>query len=248
MDSGAQKIFNGKEDSYGGVVVNLMEMEPMDAQDFEAKLDNSLKAWKDQGKKGIWIKLSSKLSSLVDTAIKRGFTYHNAEKDYVMLHIGISAFVLNKSKEGEGIWAGAVREMEEETGIETKFVEVLAFRESHQSFLEEKTDIFFLCELKPSNIEIKKQDSEILYAKWMPIDEYVNQPFNQEKELFRYMANICLKRSKEKEKYAGFSTVLTTTASGKESYLYCRTDHDNLLNGECDEDSTSLFQKCFCFT
>ncbi|ESQ37008.1 hypothetical protein EUTSA_v10003061mg [Eutrema salsugineum] len=219
MDSGAQKIFNGKEDSYGGVVVNLMEMEPMDAQDFEAKLDNSLKAWKDQGKKGIWIKLSSKLSSLVDTAIK-----------------------------GEGIWAGAVREMEEETGIETKFVEVLAFRESHQSFLEEKTDIFFLCELKPSNIEIKKQDSEILYAKWMPIDEYVNQPFNQEKELFRYMANICLKRSKEKEKYAGFSTVLTTTASGKESYLYCRTDHDNLLNGECDEDSTSLFQKCFCFT
>lgn len=46
MDSGA--LFNGKEDNYGGVVVNLMEMEPMTAQDFEAKLDGSLKAWKVQ--------------------------------------------------------------------------------------------------------------------------------------------------------------------------------------------------------
>lgn len=48
MDSGAHQIFNGKEDNYGGIVVNLMEMEPMTAQDFEAKLDVSLKSWKVQ--------------------------------------------------------------------------------------------------------------------------------------------------------------------------------------------------------
>lgn len=39
MESGAQQIFVGKEDNYGGLVVNLMEMEHMTAQDFESKLD-----------------------------------------------------------------------------------------------------------------------------------------------------------------------------------------------------------------
>ncbi|AEC05837.1 unnamed protein product [Arabidopsis thaliana] len=179
--------------------------------------------------------------------------------------IGVGAFVLNKKtkevlvvqeidghfkgtgvwklptgvvKEGENIWEGALREVEEETGIKTKFVEVLAFRESHQAFLEIKTDIFFLCELEPTTFEIKKQDSEILAAKWMPIEEYVNQPWNQKKELFRFMANICLKRLQEME-YMGFSKVLTTTSSGKESYLYCNTDHANLLNATRGLASTS---------
>ncbi|WZZ43379.1 hypothetical protein YC2023_039638 [Brassica napus] len=128
MDCRAHQIFSGKEDNYGGVVVNLMEMEPTTAQDFESKLDVSLAPWKVQvledtrqtlsclGKRGIWIKLSSQLSSLVDSAIKRGFTYHHAENEYVVLtswisespstipanashRIGIGAFVLNKSRD-----------------------------------------------------------------------------------------------------------------------------------------------------
>ncbi|KAF2580998.1 hypothetical protein F2Q68_00003491, partial [Brassica cretica] len=175
-------------------------------------------------------------------------------------------------QEGEDIWTGAVREVEEETGypcfgllfffrFKTKFVEVLACRERHQSFFERKSSIFFLCELEASNFEIKKQDSEILDAKVVnsltyslvlnfPVD--ANQPFNQKKEMFRFMGNICLKRSHEKEKYTGFSTVLTKKSAGKESYLYCSTDHANLVNGKCDQASTSFFttlvHKCFCFT
>ncbi|CAE5973462.1 unnamed protein product [Arabidopsis arenosa] len=103
------------------------------AEDFNAKLDVSLKAWKDQGKKGIWIKLPCELLSLVDVAIKKGFTYHHAENEYVMLtswisdlpstipanashRIGIGALVLNKNREvlvvqeidgvfkGTGLW------------------------------------------------------------------------------------------------------------------------------------------------
>ncbi|CAN6820824.1 unnamed protein product [Brassica oleracea] len=93
MESGAQQIFVGKEDNYGGLVVNLMEMEHMTAQDFESKLDLNgrfflvlLTLGHDlQGKRGIWIKLSSQLSSLVDSAIKRGFTYQHAENEYVVL-------------------------------------------------------------------------------------------------------------------------------------------------------------------
>lgn len=48
MDCRAHQIFSGKEDNYGGVVVNLMEMEPTTAQDFESKLDVSLAPWKVQ--------------------------------------------------------------------------------------------------------------------------------------------------------------------------------------------------------
>lgn len=86
----------------------------------------------------------------------------------------------------------------------------------------------------------------------MPIEEYVNQPFNQKKEMLRFMANICLKRSHGKENYAGFSTVLTKNSAAKESYLYCSVDHADILNGKCDQACTSffttLFHKCFCFT
>jgi hypothetical protein len=72
MDGEAFEIslLDGEEDRFGGTVVNLMEVESMTIGDFDSKLDVSLKAWKDQGKKGIWIKLPSELSSLVDTAIK----------------------------------------------------------------------------------------------------------------------------------------------------------------------------------
>ncbi|XP_010467003.1 PREDICTED: nudix hydrolase 5 [Camelina sativa] len=274
-------LLDGKEDKFGGVVVNLMEVESMTVDDFDAKLDLSLKAWKDQGKNGIWIKLSRERSSLVDTAIKKGFTYHHAEHEYVMLtswlgeepstlpanashRIGIGAFVLNKNgemlvvqensgylkdrnvwkvptgtiKEGESIWAGAIREVKEETDIDTKFVEVLAFKESHQAVWQRKTDIFFVCELEASTFEIKRQESELSAAKWMPVEEYVNQPFHAEegKEMFKLIANICLKRSKKE--YMGFHNV-HTTKSLKES-LYCSADHSaNLMSKTCDEASTS---------
>ncbi|CAL9222431.1 unnamed protein product [Arabidopsis halleri] len=281
MDGEGQQIslLDGVEDRFGGIVVNLMEVESMTVEDFDAKLDNSLKAWKDQGKKGIWIKLPRELSSLVDTAIKKGFTYHHAENEYVMLtswlpeppctlpcnashRIGIGAFVLNKNgemlvvqensgylrdnnvwkvptgtiKEGESIWAGAVREVKEETDIDAEFVEVLAFMESHQAVWQRKTDIFFVCELEPSTFEIKKQDSEIYAAKWMPVEEYVNQPFHNKEgnKMFKLIANICLKRSRDK--YTGF---VLTTDSPKKS-LYCSVDHANLLNETADQASTSL--------
>ncbi|CAE5973093.1 unnamed protein product [Arabidopsis arenosa] len=258
MDSEAQEspLLQWKPDDYGGVKVNLTE--PMTTEDFVPKPV--------PGKKGIWIKLADGLENLIAPAKAEGFKYHHAESDYLMLvswlsdlhntipanashRIGIAAFVLNRVwklptgviKEGEGVWAGAEREVAEETGIKTTFKEVLAFRESHKSFSEKrKTDIMFLCELimKPGTFEIKKEKTEIYAAKWMPIEEYVNQPWNQEKELFRFMANICLKISHEIE-YVGFSTVRTTTSTGRESYLYCNTDHANLLNATRGPASTS---------
>ncbi|EOA33072.1 hypothetical protein CARUB_v10016409mg, partial [Capsella rubella] len=249
------------EDNYGGVYVNLTE--PMTIEDFVPKLRASLVEWKIQEKKGIWIKLADGLDNLIapaktflftfgDLLSAQGFVCHHAEKEYTMLtswiselpntlpanashRIVVGGYVLNKKtkevlvvheidgpfkdtgvwklhtgviEEGENVWEGSLREVEEVTGLE------------------------------PITFEIKKQDSEILDAKWMPIEEYVNQPWNQNKEFFKFLANICLKRSQEME-YMGFSTVRTTTSTGRESYIYCNTDQPNLLNATRDLASTS---------
>ncbi|KAL1209440.1 Nudix hydrolase 7 [Cardamine amara subsp. amara] len=140
--------------------------------------------------------------------------------------------------QGEDICTGVAREVEEETGITADFVEVLSFRQSHKSFLKTKSDMFFLCVLSPQSYEITEQKSEILEAKWMPVQEYVNQPWNQKNEMFKFMANICQKKCDDE--YLGFSNVETTTSSGKKSFMYCNTDHADRLKATRDQASSSL--------
>ncbi|XP_050206092.1 nudix hydrolase 2-like [Mercurialis annua] len=158
--------------------------------------------------------------------------------------VGIGAFLVNKNREmlvvqekhggfkGTGVWklptgvvnegedicTAVVREVKEETGIDAEFVEVLAFRQSHRSFFS-KSDLFFVCMLRPLSFDIQMQDSEIQAAQWMPVEEYVNQPYNQKYPIFKYIAEIC--QTKSERDYAGFSAVTAaTTASGKDTYMY----------------------------
>ncbi|PRQ52475.1 putative hydrolase [Rosa chinensis] len=135
--------------------------------------------------------------------------------------------------EGEDIFAAAVREVKEETGIETEFVEMLAFRHSHKAFFR-KSDLFFICMLKPHSFEIQKQDLEIAAAQWMPIEDYAAQPFVKENKLFDDVAQICL--AKLDKDYAGFTSLATTTSSGKTSYLYFNKGYmGNLRNSVNDQ-------------
>ncbi|KAF7140012.1 hypothetical protein RHSIM_Rhsim06G0177000 [Rhododendron simsii] len=110
--------------------------------------------------------------------------------------------------EGEDISVAAIREVKEEAGVETEFVEVLAFRQSHKSFFG-KSDLFFVCMLRALSFNIQKQDPEIADAKWMPFDEYAAQPFVQKKEIFKSIADVCLE--KKNNNYSGFSALPTTT-------------------------------------
>ncbi|KAF8082587.1 hypothetical protein N665_0818s0003 [Sinapis alba] len=272
-------ILIGETDNYDGVTVTMEE--PMDAEVFTHRLRASLSHWRQEGKKGIWIKLPRGLANLVESAVTEGFTYHHAETEYLMLvswisntpdtipanasHIvGVGALVLNKLTrevlvvqeksgyfrdknvwklptgvvhEGEDICDGVAREVEEETGIIADFVEVLSFRQSHKAFLKQKTDLFFLCVLTPRSYDITEQKSEILQAKWMPIKEYVEQPWNQQKEMFKIMADICQKKCDED--YVGFSTVETVTGTGKKSFVYCNADHAKSLLATRDQASSS---------
>ncbi|CAL0318506.1 unnamed protein product [Lupinus luteus] len=258
---------NSVEDQHGGVIVNMEE--PMDSLDFASLLEASLSQWKEQGKKGVWIKLPIEHSNLVASAVKVGFRYHHAEPDYLMLvywipdtpdtlpanashRVGIGAFVMNTNREvlvvqesngrfsGTGIWklptgavnegedicTAAIREVKEETGIDTEFVEVLAFRQSHKAFFQ-KSDLLFVCMLQPHSLNIQRQASEIDAAQWMPIQDYVAQPFVQENELFDFLTKIWL--SKLDGKYTGFSSLLTSTSSLKKSYLYFNNNDPNLF-------------------
>ncbi|KAL3725189.1 hypothetical protein ACJRO7_030234 [Eucalyptus globulus] len=268
-DTGIEQIhlLDRCEDSYGGVRVEIkedMDADVMKADVFASLLRASISSWKQQGKKGVWIKLPIKSSHLVDIIVKEGFRYHHAEPTYLMLvcwlpetsdtpdtipdnashRVGVGAFVLNDKREvlvvqehsgrfqGTGVWKlptgvvnegedicdAVVREVKEETGVDTKFVEVLCFRQSHKSFFT-KSDLFFLCVLQPESSAIDKQNVEIEAAQWMPIEEYAKQPFVVNNKQFNFMANICL--VKADHGYPGFNARATTTRGGKRNYIYC---------------------------
>ncbi|XP_038997044.1 nudix hydrolase 10-like isoform X2 [Hibiscus syriacus] len=224
-------------DDHGGVIVEMEEH--MDTETFLTMLRTSMLQWKQQGKKGVWIKLPIGLAHLVETAVKTPSTIPaNATH-----RVGVGAIILNDKREvlvvqeksgilqGTGLWkiptgvveegedisVAAIREVKEETGIETEFVEVLGFRQSHKTFFE-KSDMFFICMLHPLSFDIQKQELEIEAAQWMPFEEYAAQPFAQKHELFRRINELCL--AKVDRSYAGFSLQLVSNFSDQPSFLY----------------------------
>lgn len=249
-------------DDHGGVFVELRA--PVDPRDFELSLKLSILKWKQQGIRGVWIKLPIELASLVPLIVEEGFWYHHAEPNYLMLvywipatentiplnathRVGVGGFVVNDKKEilvvqektgklrglgfwkiptgvlnqGEDIFTGVIREVKEETGIEAEFVEILAFRQSHQSFFE-KSDLFFLCMLRPLSFVIQKQESEIEAAQWMPIEEYAADPLVQKHEFAKYILDVGI--AKTENRYAGFSpTCLSSNFADVQSFLYLNT-------------------------
>ena len=75
--------------------------------------------------------------------------------------------------EEEHLADAVVREVMEETGIESRFVSLVCFRHQH-AYRHGKSDIYFVCRLEPLNNRISKQDDEIAECVWMPVDTYLN--------------------------------------------------------------------------
>lgn len=73
---------------------------------------------------------------------------------------------------GEHLVDGVMREVREETGIETCFQGLVCFRHWH-GYRFGTSDIYFICRLAPLTCEIRPQEEEIAECLWMPLDVYL---------------------------------------------------------------------------
>jgi 8-oxo-dGTP pyrophosphatase MutT (NUDIX family) len=74
---------------------------------------------------------------------------------------------------GENLVAGVMREVLEETGVQTRFESVVCFRHQH-GYRYGKSDFYFVCRLSPISDEVNADPEEIAEARWMPVDEYLD--------------------------------------------------------------------------
>ncbi|KAG8058529.1 hypothetical protein GUJ93_ZPchr0002g24755 [Zizania palustris] len=235
---GTIDLLDAFDDDYGGVVINPTSL-PNTFNAFAASLQSSLSYWSKQagfvyhhaepGYVMLTFWLPDGPSVLPSTSLHQ---------------IGVGAFVMNDKnevlvvKEGKcpshcsGIWkiptgfidkfedlfSGAIREVREETGIESCFLDVVAFRHAHKVSFD-KSDILFICTLKPLSFDISIDESEIEAARWMPVDEFLSQPFHQEDEMFKTITDICI--AGHQRCYAGLAAhQVMSKLDNKVAYLY----------------------------
>lgn len=76
-------------------------------------------------------------------------------------------------EQGENIEEAVVREVLEETGVQTEFDAVLGLRSRHPVQFD-KSNLYIVCRLKPLNETIVITDTEeVAEACWMPVDDYL---------------------------------------------------------------------------
>ena len=77
---------------------------------------------------------------------------------------------------GEDIAVTAQREVFEETGVRSEFKSVLAFRQQHtHPGAFGRSDLYYLCRLKPLTFELNPCQEEIEACEWMHIDQLVQE-------------------------------------------------------------------------
>ncbi|XP_010518710.1 PREDICTED: nudix hydrolase 8 [Tarenaya hassleriana] len=132
--------------------------------------------------------------------------------------------------ESEEIFSGAMREVKEETGIDTEFVEVIAFRHAHNVAFQ-KSDLFFICMLRPLSTKIIVDHLEIHDAKWMALEEFVEQPVTRGDKMLKRVNEICMARLGRR--YCGLSAHrLVSALEGKPASLYYNVvDHNDSCLG-----------------
>jgi ADP-ribose pyrophosphatase YjhB (NUDIX family) len=105
------------------------------------------------------------------------------EKNGPLRGTGIWKMPTGLSDAGEDLCDAAVREVLEETGIETEFVGVLSIRQSHTALFG-KSDLFFICLLRPKTTQIQMQAAEIVACEWLDADQFLSQKFFLRSPLF----------------------------------------------------------------
>lgn len=74
---------------------------------------------------------------------------------------------------GEHLAEAAIREVYEETGVQTHFEGLVCLRHWH-GYRYGKSDIYFVARLSPVSEAITQDHEEIEECRWMPVEEYLN--------------------------------------------------------------------------
>ncbi|XP_057461180.1 nudix hydrolase 10-like isoform X2 [Actinidia eriantha] len=236
------ELLSSVNDDHGGVIVEMKE--PMDSEAFHSLLRVSISQWKQQ--EGFlyhhaephylmlvyWIpETVSTIPANATHRVRVGAIVMNDKRELLVVQekigryqgTGVWKIPTGVADESEDIFAAAVREVKEETGIDTEFVEILAFRQIHKVFFD-KSDLCFLCMMHPLSFDIQAQELEIEAAQWMPLEEYAAQPFCQSHGLAKYISEICL--AKLERDYVGFLPLpITSYFNDQVSCLYLNS-HD----------------------
>lgn len=73
---------------------------------------------------------------------------------------------------GEHLVEAVIREVLEETGVQTEFDSLVCFRHQH-GYRYGKSDMYFVCRLSPLSEEVTMQGEEIEECLWMPVEDYL---------------------------------------------------------------------------
>lgn len=91
------------------------------------------------------------------------------------LQVGQHKQIQSSSFLGENFVEAAIREVQEETNIKTKFESVVSLRHAHGAGFG-CSDLYIVMALSPENSEIVKCDREISKCEWMDIEAYLQHP------------------------------------------------------------------------
>ena len=108
------ELLESKANPFGGMVTSP-EALPQDPAEFSERLSHSLKEWKQEGIKAVWLEVPIAQSALIPVAVDAGFGFHHTGEDYLLLtcplvegaylppfathYIGIGGVVLTPEKE-----------------------------------------------------------------------------------------------------------------------------------------------------
>ena len=101
------------------------------------------------------------------------------ERHHTKKHYKLPGGALHR---GEHIAAAVIREVLEETAVQTRFLSLACFRHWH-GYRYDKSDIYFVARLEPLSFDLTPDPTEIDECLWMPVDEYLGSadthPFNR---------------------------------------------------------------------